>query len=107
MVLFVLSSVAWHKVSQTSSTLGRKFYYLQRSWIQLCLAGLSPVLAVIGSIYAAFFTLMEAAGHLPRRSAKELKEAIRAVLWNLFAIRSILACRTSVGWTISNASVDD
>jgi hypothetical protein len=105
-VLFVPSSVVWHKVSQTTSMLGTKFYYLHRSWIRFCLVNLPLVFAVIGSIYAAFFTLMEATGYLSRGSAKEMRAAVSAILWNLFSVRRSVARRAFVSWTISNASVN-
>jgi GT2 family glycosyltransferase len=105
-VLFVPSSVVWHKVSQTDSVLGTKFYRLHRSWIRFCLVNLSPVFAVIGSIYAAFFTFMEALGHISRGDPQALRAAISAILWNLVSAREILARRAFVSWIISNASAN-
>jgi GT2 family glycosyltransferase len=105
-VLFVPSSVVWHKVSQTTSALDIKFYYLHRSWIRFCLVNLRSIYAIIGAVYASAFTLGEATVHATRGRAKDMRAAVSAILWNLASLRRTLARRATVGRIISNASLD-
>jgi GT2 family glycosyltransferase len=103
-VLFVPSSIVWHKVSRTVSKTDLKTYYFWRSWIRFCLVNLPLPFAILGSLYAVgYFFLLTGLQGLLKGKRNELGHGIRATLWNLFSLKRTLRQRSYVNWLMSHA----
>lgn len=98
-VLYVPTSVVWHKVSVTARKLGLKFYYLHRSWIRFVLIHASSPSVLPGVLFAAFFTLGESIGDIRRGDKDSVGQAVSAFWWNIKYLPATLCRRMELRQT--------
>ena len=98
-VLYVPTSIVWHKMSITALRLGLKFYYLHRSWIRFVLIHASGSSVLPGVLFAVFFTLGESFGDFWRGNKDSVRQAVCAISWNVKHLPATLHRRMELRYT--------
>lgn len=95
-ILYVPTSVVWHKAHTTSTRLGLTFYYLHRSWIRFVIVHSRRMYVLPGILFASLFTLGESFAQVLRGNEAAIRQALRALAWNFVSFPDTLAYRRRV-----------